>query len=276
MVYLVLEFGGSRTLGSERKRLGGRIPFDILLPWIRQLCDVLTYLHAQNPSIVHRDLKPGNILLDDSDRIMLIDFGIAKESKVSEETRTIARAASQGFSPPEQVLGTGTDQRSDIYALAATLYAMLTGKVPLAVEKRFSGKGLVPPSQLVDGIPPMVDKAIVQALDLNADLRPQTVQAFSRMLEKAEGGAASDPASIDKTVRLKGPTIDSGATAKDSGEASWQLVEMEKVEDRYTCPACGHVQKKAEDESDICDQCGVIGNKHAEAKRRKDRNRSRG
>jgi serine/threonine protein kinase len=343
MIYLVLEFGGSRTLASERTRLGGRIPLDTLLPWIRQLCDVLTYLHAQNPPIVHRDLKPGNILLDDSDRIMLIDFGIAKESRVSEATRTIARAASQGFSPPEQVLGTGTDQRSDIYALAATLYAMLTGKVPLAVEKRFSGKGLVPPSQLVDGIPPAVDKAIVQALDLDADLRPQTVQAFSRMLEKVEGGAASEPASIDKTVGLKGPTIDSGAAAKDSGEASWQLVvtgiregenveiikqrlaelykttadrfkfledvndtnkkviqkqltyikaennkrilesngllcsieiswqlvEMEKAEDRYTCPACGHVQKRAEGGSDICDQCGVIGSKHAEAKRRK-------
>jgi hypothetical protein len=53
-------------------------------------------------------------------------------------------------------------------------------------------------------------------------------------------------------------------------ESSWHLVEMEKAEDRYTCPACGHVQKKAEDESDICDQYGVIGSKHPEAKRRKD------
>jgi hypothetical protein len=53
-------------------------------------------------------------------------------------------------------------------------------------------------------------------------------------------------------------------------EPSWQLMEMEKAEDKYTCPACGYVQKKAEDGSDICDQCGVIGSKHAEAKRRKD------
>ena len=120
MVYLVLEFGGSRTLGGERKQYPDqRIPQAKLLPWIRQLCDVLIYLHSQDPPIIHRDLKPDNILLDETGRIMLIDFGIAKESKPATMTRTLGRAATHGFSPPEQAMGTGTDERSDIYALAA-------------------------------------------------------------------------------------------------------------------------------------------------------------
>ena len=90
MVYLVLEFGGSRTLGGERKQYPDRrIPLAKLLPWMRQLCEVLIYLHSQDPPIIHRDLKPDNILLDETGRIMLIDFGIAKESKPATMTRTI-------------------------------------------------------------------------------------------------------------------------------------------------------------------------------------------
>ncbi|HYY16245.1 MAG TPA: protein kinase, partial [Gammaproteobacteria bacterium] len=203
MIYLVLEFGGSRTLDSERKRRGGQIPLEVLLPWMHQLCEVLTYLHARTPPIVHRDLKPGNILLDDNDRIMLIDFGIAKESKASEETRTLARAASHGFSPPEQVMGTGTDPRSDIYALAATFYALLTGTIPPAAHERIAGREVVPTSQLIKGVPETVDKAILQALDLNANRRPQTAQTFSRMLDGGQdsGSAGSRSPGPDKTER---------------------------------------------------------------------------
>ena len=108
MVYLVLEFGGSRTLRTEQERQGGRIPVFALLPLIGQICSALTYLHAQDPPVVHRDLKPENILLDDNERVMLIDFGIAKESQADTATRTLGRAVTHGYSPPEQVLGTGT------------------------------------------------------------------------------------------------------------------------------------------------------------------------
>ncbi|MEM5785831.1 MAG: serine/threonine-protein kinase, partial [Syntrophobacteraceae bacterium] len=80
MVYLVLEFGGRHTLASECKRLGKRIPLSRLVPLMSQLCDALAYLHSQKPPIIHRDLKPDNVLLDDQERITLIDFGIAKQS----------------------------------------------------------------------------------------------------------------------------------------------------------------------------------------------------
>jgi serine/threonine protein kinase len=190
MVYLVLEFGGSHTLGGERKRYPeGRIPLAKLLPWMLQLSEVLIYLHSQDPPIIHRDLKPDNILLDENGRIMLIDFGIAKESTPTSMTRTLGRAVTHGFSPPEQAMGTGTDERSDIYALAATFYALLTGVSPPAAHERVAGKDIMPPSQIIPDIPPQLEEAIMQALSLNVNHRQQTMKEFSEALERISPSA---------------------------------------------------------------------------------------
>jgi serine/threonine protein kinase len=199
MIYLVLEFGGHRTLETERLRVGGRIAPAALSPWMRQLCEVLAYLHSQQPPIVHRDLKPENILLDDSDRVMLIDFGIAKESSPSSMTRLLARAASYGFSPPEQVMGTGTDLRSDIYALGATVYMLLTGEVPPAVNERLAGKEVAPPSSRVPGLPSPLDEALLRALELNPNNRQQSVAELAEVFQGVEEDVA--PPS-NKTVRV--------------------------------------------------------------------------
>jgi hypothetical protein len=181
MVYLVLEFGGRQTLGTECERLGGRIPLPRLMPFMSQLCDALAYLHAQDPPIIHRDLKPDNVLLDEHDRIMLIDFGISKESAQG-MTRTVARAASHGFSPPEQVLGTGTDERSDIYSFGATLYYLLTGRIPPAAHERVAGKEIEPPSTFIPGLPPEVDDVLSNTLSLNLNQRPAKITDLKHMI----------------------------------------------------------------------------------------------
>lgn len=210
MYYLVLKFGGSRTLDSERKQHPDqRIPQDKLLPWMRQLCEVLIYLHSQTPPIIHRDLKPGNVLLDENDRIMLIDFGIAKEAAPEAMTRTLGRAATAHFSPPEQVMGTGTDERADIYALGATFYALLTGQNPPAAHERVSGKDLLPPSEFVPEVLPEVEYAILQALSLNMNHRQQTMREFALALGGGEAGEISRPIPnemADRTVAVGSPT----------------------------------------------------------------------
>lgn len=184
MVYLVLEFGGSRTLETVRRSYPEkRVPLAQLAPWVRQLCDVLAYMHAQQPPIVHRDLKPGNILLDDQDRVMLIDFGIAKEAVASEQTRALGRAVTHGYSPPEQAMGTGTDARSDVYALGATIYYMLTGQRPPGAAERIQGAEVTPASRHVDGLPPAVDRALLQALSLNPNERQQNVHEFGKAFD---------------------------------------------------------------------------------------------
>lgn len=191
MVYLVLEFGGSRTLRIELERQGGRIPVFLLLPWIEQVCAALVYLHSQDPPIIHRDLKPENILLDDNERVMLIDFGIAKETAGDKVTRTLGRAVTHGFSPPEQVLGTGTDPRSDVYALGAILYWAITGRVPPAAHERITGTVLEPPSRIFPEIPPLLEAAICQALELNLHKRQQSVAELAHCLTLVHSGGSS-------------------------------------------------------------------------------------
>ncbi len=207
MISLVLEFGGSRTLGGERKQYTDqRIPQTVLLPWMRQLCDVLIYLHSQVPPIVHRDLKPDNILLDEEGRIMLIDFGIAKESTPATMTRTLGRAATHGFSPPEQAMGTGTDERSDIYSLAATFYALLSGENPPAAHERVAGKEIAPLTQFVPDVDRRLESTILQALNLNVNRRQQTVLEFSQALAgMGEAGieeTSTKSANSERTILL--------------------------------------------------------------------------
>lgn len=184
-IYLVLRFGGGRTLENERQHHGGRLPVELFMPWFRQLGEVIGYLHHQDPPIIHRDLKPDNVLLDEHDHIMLIDFGIAKQSADNGQTRTIARAATHGYSPPEQALGTGTDPRSDVYSLAATAYTLLTGHVPPPAHVRVAGRELESPAQLVPDLPAAVSDALIAGLNLNINLRPQSVADLMQQLAGA-------------------------------------------------------------------------------------------
>ncbi|EIC20178.1 serine/threonine protein kinase [Thiorhodovibrio frisius] len=214
---LVLEFGGNRTLRSEQQRRGGRIPLFVLLPWLRQLGEAIIYLHNQDPPIIHRDLKPDNILLDDHDRVMLIDFGIAKESVVDGTTRTLGRAASQGFSPPEQVLGTGTDERSDVYSLGAIVYNLLTGTMPAAAYDRVTGALLEPITQFLPDIPPEIDAAVLKALELNINLRHGSIPEFLQCLDPARSGdTGAATIMIDPSNPAGGAGMNTGSSTSPS------------------------------------------------------------
>lgn len=128
--YIVMEYVAGPTLYEVLEQSAGPLPVDSVLEWADQLCDGLEYLHSRTPPILHRDLKPGNILLDDLGRVRLIDFGIARFQGPSMRTATVlAGAGTAGFAPVEQYSG-GTDERSDIYALGATLYYLLTREIP--------------------------------------------------------------------------------------------------------------------------------------------------
>src|SRR5256885_13405526 len=101
--------------------------------WADQLCDALDYLHTQDPQIIHRDIKPQNLKLTSRGQIVLLDFGLAKGS-VGQMTAVTTSASIYGYTPNyaplEQIQGKGTDPRSDIYALGATLFHLLTNLKP--------------------------------------------------------------------------------------------------------------------------------------------------
>jgi len=161
--------------------------------------------------VVHRDLKPDNILLDDNDRIMLIDFGIAKEAAPDTATRTIGRAVTQGFSPPEQVLGTGTDARSDVYALGAIMYHLLTGQMPPAAHERITGRLIEPLTAALPECPLLIQAAVMRALELNINLRQQSIAEFAEPLDLVVAGSGSkSTVSIASEINAPSPAATSG------------------------------------------------------------------
>lgn len=102
-----------------------------VIRWAKQLCDVLGYLHRQNPSIIYRDMKPANVMLKPNGDITLIDFGTAREFKDRAMVEDTTCLGTRGYAAPEQFGGRGqTDARTDIYCLGATMYHLLTGHSP--------------------------------------------------------------------------------------------------------------------------------------------------
>ncbi len=170
--YLVMEYVEGQDLG-ELLEQSGLLPQSKVLAWLDQVLDAVAYLHAYQPRpVIHRDIKPDNIrLLPDGKTVKLVDFGIAKIGGGSAKTRAAARGYTPGFSPPEQH-GTGTDTYSDVYALGATLYNLLTKVVPPdAIDRSYSGAQLDPPRKFNPQISPEVEQVILTALQIEPKLR---------------------------------------------------------------------------------------------------------
>lgn len=130
VIWMVMEFVEGKTL-KEILWLKGRIEEKQVLEWGKQLCEVLLYLHSRKPSIIYRDLKPENIILQKTGRLVLIDFGTAREYCYESENYNEVYLGTKGYAAPEQYGNMGqTDERTDIYCLGVTLYSLLTGYNP--------------------------------------------------------------------------------------------------------------------------------------------------
>ena len=115
------------TLEQYMEACGGNLSLEEVLDIALQLCTILEYLHRQGQPVIFRDLKPANVMRTPEGRIVLIDFGIARYFTGGQASDT-SPLGSMGYTPPEQYLGQ-SDTRSDLYALGATLYTLLTGEV---------------------------------------------------------------------------------------------------------------------------------------------------
>ncbi len=128
--YLVMDYVEGKSLAALLTERGGPLPEADAVAWIQQVCDALTYLHTRRPPIIHRDIKPENVIINGDGRAILVDFGISKVYVEGGQTTLGAMAVTPGYSPPEQYGGISTEARSDVYAVAATLYKLLTGQTP--------------------------------------------------------------------------------------------------------------------------------------------------
>ena len=130
VIWMVMEFVEGKTL-KEILKERGRIDEKEVLIWGKQLCEVLSYLHSRKPAIIYRDLKPENIILKETGRLVLIDFGTAREYCYKNNVCDAMYLGTKGYAAPEQYGGMGqTDERTDIYCLGVTLYSLLTGNNP--------------------------------------------------------------------------------------------------------------------------------------------------
>ena len=204
---MVMNFAGQLSLEQVLRR--GPLSPQQVKKLADPLCDVLVYLHNQNPPILHRDIKPANIILATDGRPILIDFGIARRYQTGQNTTTSAAGfVTPGYSPPEQyraqapaqvtqgttrsTLSTatdevqsrvGTDPRSDIYALGATLFTLLTGQIPTESIVLLSAPMPTPQACASNpAVPKSLSDAIFKAMQLNKAERFSSAAEFKTAL----------------------------------------------------------------------------------------------
>jgi serine/threonine protein kinase len=183
--YLVMELLEGRTLKKLISENGGRIEFRRALTLLLPIMRALHEIHAHG--LVHRDVSPDNIFVTASNECKLLDFGAARQA-VGEVTGALTVILKPGYAPPEQY---SQDSRqgpwTDVYAMAATLYCAITGKPPPDITKRFQNDMIVRPSDSGLGTPPAFDDALIAALSLRSQERPQTMKDLFSTLARTMG-----------------------------------------------------------------------------------------
>jgi serine/threonine-protein kinase len=207
--HLVMEYIKGRNLSTVVGQEEDPLPVPMVLKWAAELCDVLQYLHTHNPPVVFRDVKPGNIMLGVDGHIKLVDFGISKLFEGGHAaTATFARGAtSPGYTALEQYSG-GTDARSDIYSLGATLYAILAYQIPPdALQRAAELVRMTPLRKLRPDVPEPLAHAIESMLEVKAADRPESIAEVRQILGLAPVPKASetDTAPIDHVPMMAAP-----------------------------------------------------------------------
>ncbi len=197
--YLVMDYIPGEDLRQRIDRKGP-LPESEAVLIISAACDALTYLHTSQPPIVHRDIKPGNLKITPEGQVYLVDFGLAKISQAGKATTLGAQALTPGYAPPEQY-GRGTDARSDLYSLGATLYAAVTGKTPEDSLARATGsQHLTPVRSHNPNISTGLAAVIEKAMSVAPNERYQTAEEFKAALLQVNTAARR---TVDETRQVR-------------------------------------------------------------------------
>jgi ABC-type Fe3+ transport system substrate-binding protein/predicted Ser/Thr protein kinase len=223
--YLVMEFIEGKTLAKVLEEAGGPLDEELVMDWALDLCAVLHYLHTRPQPIIFRDMKPANIMLTPEEELKLIDFGIARIFK-SQVTRDTTLLGSQGYAPLEQYGRGQSDARSDIYALGATLYELLTNELPLdAPTRRINPQLFRLPRQINPRISPATEAIILKAMAEEPPLRYQTAaDMYQAIVDR--NTSSSTAAAGQRTVvgASSGTGSQAGSTLGTLGAGAAQIV----------------------------------------------------
>jgi serine/threonine protein kinase len=217
--YLVMEFIDGITLKfliEEYREKRVRIPLIRTLRTIYSVGLALAYAHQRN--IIHRDVKPSNIMIEESGRVVLADFGLARLTTRRSDTETGTIKGTPAYMAPEQALGRASNPRSDIYSLGVIFYELLTGRQPysdenpLAIAMKHVSDPLIPPRAVVPEIPEEVEKIVLRAMIKNPNERYSTAKEYLQDLTKVRLQI--------KTTRLPTASLSSLQLSSDK-IASW-------------------------------------------------------
>ncbi len=207
--YMLMDYvEGSNLEVLRRHQPNMRLSVPQILNIMAPIMNATSYLHNQLPPVIHRDIKPANIIVPTSgNEAVLVDFGIAKEFH-PDSTTTAVRHASPGYAAPEQY-GVGTNTRTDIYGLGATIYTLLTGIVPADAFYRITNlgsKGIDPLESIhryAPDVPQYIADAIYRAMAVDINDRFPTVQDFWQELN----AYAVDDSHSPVPFVIPGPTV---------------------------------------------------------------------
>ena len=199
--FLVMQFIGGVDLAKIISRQPGPFPRDQVIAWADQLLDALIYLHSRDRQVIHRDIKPHNLKLTATGQIALLDFGLAK-AQPSDPSVTSSQAFfgyTRHYAPLEQIQDQRTDPRSDIYALGATLYHLLTGiKPPDAMVRAAavvnSGPDpLLPANKIHEAVGPQIAAILAKAMAQKPQDRYADANEFREALRRMGRTKAAGP-----------------------------------------------------------------------------------
>lgn len=205
--YLVMDFVNGKTLTRVAELAPRLLSQRRVLAWAQELCEVLHYLHTQDPPVIVRDLKPDNVMIDDQRRLRLLDFGISKRLQAGVGTRDIIKGMGTAeYAPLEQYGSASTDQRSDIYALGGTLYFLLTEIAPPPAWRRASeGTPLELPSAHNETVTPDFERLVLKMMALKREDRPQSVAEILSELKSLSNASSTKVATARAVAETPPP-----------------------------------------------------------------------
>jgi serine/threonine protein kinase len=234
--FLVMEHISGDDLSKRLAATQKPFPLSWVLFWADQLLDALAYLHSHEPPIIHRDIKPQNLKLTDDNNIVLLDFGLSKNSAGQTLTSGSGGSGSSGsvvgytphYAPMEQIRGTGTSPRSDIYSLSATLYQLLTNVVPPDALSRadflLSGKTdpITPINEVNKEIPIAISDVVLKGMSISQDQRFTEAREMQRVLRetyaKMQSAMADQTVAFNTTEEQPAPAVQTASFSNDKTE----------------------------------------------------------
>lgn len=216
--YMVMEYIPGETLGQAFVSPGIPLSEETAIHYIRQVGAALQVVH--NNRLLHRDIKPDNIILRQGTKeVILIDFGIAREFN-SGVTQTHTGLVSEGYAPIEQYLSQATrTPATDVYGLAATLYAMLTGKVPTPALLR-DRQPMPSPRELQPYLSVAINQAVMRGMAVESRFRPATVAEWLQLLPQS--GLEMTPQLLTQPA----PTVDLSAVDLEQRQKQLTFVSV--------------------------------------------------